>query len=245
MTTTCNIPILNINFDDCIGDTAGKHNYNALVLDTAICNLSSDFYNTVNLETLFSDLSSVIDSYIDILPHYTDTETNEYLKASTVVTILSSIWGKNEFSVQYPVNGSDLFPDPTASNNIIVDPADPNITSPTVNAGLKVVITQLQSLAKSYLGTYFKPDNFIDGTIVNVVFVLYNTNPVNPDSKITELRNFEKFLKGNRKYNRSNQPHMTSNFSRSDVSLTRSVILKYTKTTTNNIKDWKYITILS
>jgi len=244
MTTTCNIPILNINFDDCIGDTAGKHNYNALVLDTAICNLSSNFYNTLNIETLFSDLSGVINSYINILPYYTDVETNEYLKASTVVSILSSIWSKNEFSVQYPVNGSDLFPDPTASNDVVVDPSDPNNPNPTVTKGLVSVVPQLQSLSKSYLGTYFKPDNFIDDTIVNVVFVLYNINPINPDSKSKEIRNFSNFLKGNRKYNYS-QPHMTSSFTRPDVSLTRSVILKYTKTTINNVQDWTYITYIS
>jgi hypothetical protein len=118
---SCNIPTLNISVEDCAGDAAGKHNYNALVLDTLICNLSSNIITQDNsINKVYDELDSLINGFVRILPNYTNTETNKFLTASTTVKLLSSVWQSNEFSLIYPMNGSNIYPDPS---NIIDTPA--------------------------------------------------------------------------------------------------------------------------
>jgi hypothetical protein len=126
---SCNIPTLNISVEDCAGDAAGKHNYNALVLDTLVCNLSSNIITQDNsIGKVYDELNSLINSFVGILSDYTDEKTNKFLTASTTVHLLSSVWQSNEFSVVYPMNGSNLFPDPS---NIIDTPAIQKYTSAT------------------------------------------------------------------------------------------------------------------
>ena len=56
--------VYNISLNDCVGDSVSKHNYNVLSLDTAICNLSSAFFNVQNnYLSIFSDLCANIENF--------------------------------------------------------------------------------------------------------------------------------------------------------------------------------------
>jgi hypothetical protein len=136
---SCNIPTLNISVEDCAGDAAGKHNYNALVLDTMICNLSSTIITQDNsIDKVYSELSDLINNFINIFPDYTDEKTYKFLTASTTVHLMSSIWQNNEFSLIYPMNGTDLFPDPS---NIIDTPAIQKYVSGTKEVSTPITYT--------------------------------------------------------------------------------------------------------
>ena len=55
---------LEIYPSDCVGDSSAKHNYNSLVLDTTICNLSSQFFLVDNnFTTVFNDFSSNLSNF--------------------------------------------------------------------------------------------------------------------------------------------------------------------------------------
>jgi hypothetical protein len=126
---SCNIPTLNISVEDCAGDAAGKHNYNVLVLDTLVCNLSSTIIKQDNsIGKVYDELNSIINNFINIFPDYTNEKTNRFLTASTTVNLLSSVWQSNEFSLIYPMNGSNLYPDPS---NVIDTPSVQKYTTAT------------------------------------------------------------------------------------------------------------------
>ena len=56
--------IKKINLSDCVGDSLATHNLNALSLDTAICNLSSKFFNIDNnYLTIFNDISTNVSKF--------------------------------------------------------------------------------------------------------------------------------------------------------------------------------------
>ena len=204
----CNIPTLNIDITDSVGDSAGKHNYNALVLDTAICNLSSVFYNNNNssLETIFNNLSSISNSYLNVSNFYTDRKLNEINQVLTTVNVLSSFWDVNEIFVQYPIN---------SIRNLAFNSIVPSEVENFIN-------TRLIYVGNAYINEQFPPflNNYRNGNIINLVFFLYNISPINGvDSLIKTTKSPSQFTYLKRK--------MNVNISRDSVYILQGVIMRY------------------
>ena len=147
---SCTIPILNINIEDCVGDSLGKHNYNALTLDTSICNLSGLL---INATTAINELSSIMPKYDVLKKSYNESKITGILKCSTAVNLLSSFWSKYEFSVLYPLNAISL---PT-ENLTILTPILSAVNLKNVN---NLAVGTLRNFANSYLLENFDVNNF-------------------------------------------------------------------------------------
>ena len=224
MSNNCTIPTLVINDTDAVGDSAGKHNYNALVLDTNICNLSSQFFLDYNsVETVFQSITSYIKDFTSIAPSFNSERVYKMSEVATTVRILSSYWNKSEFSVQYPINGAII-----NSGDIINAPALSAINQVNVSS---VVSTRLKPLADIYVNANFPATSFIDGTIINVNFFLYNVspNPTNPNHLITFSSNPNTFSYLVRQ--------MSVSFFRDNIYFTQGVNIRYYRI--NGI--WNYI----
>jgi hypothetical protein len=224
MSNNCTIPTLVINDTDAVGDSAGKHNYNALVLDTNICNLSSQFFLDYNsVETVFQSITSYINNFTQIAPSFNSERVYKMSEAATTVKILSSYWNKSEFSVQYPINGAII-----NNGDIINAPALSAINQANVSS---IIATRLKPLADIYINANFPATNFIDGTIINVNFFLYNVspNPTNPNHLITFNSNPNTFSYLVRQ--------MSVSFFRDNIYFTQGVNLRYYRI--NGI--WNYI----
>ena len=220
----CTIPTLNINLDDCVGDSLGKHNYNSLVLDTNICNLSSIlFNNSDNLNTFFTKFSAVVSEIISV-NDYTENKINPFLATTTSVNLLSSYWNNYQFSIQYPINGSQLY-----GRNFIDAPALFN-TDPIVVDNF--IENKLKPLASRHLLKNFAAENFPDGSVVNVIFFIYNYNP-NPSS--TGALNRSSVVPNNFNYK---QRVIKAKYSRESIYFRTSIILKYSSSQINNL--WTY-----
>jgi hypothetical protein len=227
----CTIPVLTIDQQDCLGDSLGKHNYNALVLDTSICNLSSLIYNqSNNVSTVFNTLSFLLDSYKYLFSVYNDDKLYKILIASTTVNLLSSFWGNYTFSVQYPINSISL-----SNENLSI--FAPILSSVNVQ-NLEITIeSTLKNLASVYLHENYPPNNFSDNTIVNVVFFLYNLIPTVNDSsnETNDSLTTVSYLSGINSFN-YNTRIVYPTFTRDNVHFTSGIILKYY--IKNNI--WNY-----
>ena len=85
---------------ECVGDALGKINYNFLEIDAKSCNIASLYYEGKNnfLEVL-SNLNNNLND-LDALKRdmYSPSIFNQ---AYTATNLLSSYWGKHEFSVYY------------------------------------------------------------------------------------------------------------------------------------------------
>jgi len=244
----CIIPILNINIDDCVGDTAGKHNYNALLLDTLICNLSSSLFDeSNNVSTIFDDLSSVTKNFEDLNSKYTETEVNHILLNSVVTTSLSSFWNKHEFSIQYPINASIFYGeeiiDLVATNNIIdnvCEETNGNIIKINNTQGIEfnTILPRLKSISLSKLNEEYNPNLtnlYTEGTIVNVIIEIFNytPNPSDPNHLIVNQN-----TPNNYSYN---ERLITSTFTRDNVRVLVNAILKFKLKN----KKWEYVQTLN
>jgi hypothetical protein len=222
--SNCFTPTLFINSTDSVGDSAGKHNYNALVLDTSICNLSSELYlDFDSVKTTFQSITSYIETFTKIASSFNTKRVYEMSQAATTVKILSSYWNKTEFSVQYPINGAIL-----TNTDTINAPALSAITQISVT---RYVQSRLKPLADIYINANFPATNYIDGTIINVNFFLYNVspNPTNP----THLQIFNATPNVFSYLVRQ----MNVSFYRDNIYFTQGINLRYYKT--NSI--WNYI----
>ena len=149
---------LDIYPEDCVGDSSAKHNYNALILDTTICNLSSQFFLVNNnFNSVFNDFQNNLPNFINFAKNFYNP--NIYNIATAATQLLSSYWNQHEFSVHYPLNISDLN----------------NLSCPTINQKENV----LESLAFVFLTKNYPAIDFTKNTIANVVFFLYSV-PVDP-----------------------------------------------------------------
>ena len=147
--------------DDCVGNSAGKHNYNALSFETQVCNLSSTFADPNNTFTV--NLTGFL-AQLDQLQQYGDL--GRYNKMFSTVSLLSSYWNKPEFSILYPLNISSI-------NNQTID--NPTVYTP---AG------QVISSAKNHLTNNFPPVDYPQFTKINVNTFLYSSasNPADPNN---------------------------------------------------------------
>lgn len=133
---SCTTPILNIELGDCLGDSIGKHNYNALVLDAQVCNLSSLYFNSSSdLSDTFSNFLSVLNIFETLIPVFNQKQTNDIITTSVVTEILSSYWSNQEFTVQYPINAATIFDntvlDVISTNEIIELINKPQVIPPS------------------------------------------------------------------------------------------------------------------
>jgi hypothetical protein len=217
----CTIPILPIDLQDCIGDSLGKHNYNALVLDTTICNLSSLMYNNINsMSNIFQNLSSIMQSYDTLDRKYNEEKVNHITLASSTVNLLSSFWSKYEFSVLYPLNAISL---PT-ENLTILTPILSAVNLKNVN---NLAVGTLRNFANSYLLENFDVNNFEQNAqvTVDVVFFLYNVMPNLTDSNIND--NLTKITYSPQSFYDYNNRRLSCDFRRDNTHFTTGVILKY------------------
>lgn len=153
--------IKKINLSDCVGDSLGIHNLNALSLDSTICNLSSKFFNLENnYLTVFNDISSNVakfNAFADLFENPLPLN-----KASTATQLLSSYWKNTEFTVTFPINIYDDTSDPNFRSQEYISENTPNQT--LIQKGI------------NYLDRLYSPNNFIRGTKANVIFLLISNN---------------------------------------------------------------------
>jgi len=167
----------NIYEDDSVGNSLGKLNYNFSNLDIQTCNLINKYFEGNNsLFTNFLAFSSKFLNVLDSINVFDDPD--EYQRCYTATNILSSYWDKTEITVQYPINFlSDSY------NNI----KDFYLKTVDNNA--------LIETARNYLNKNFSVENYNEGDVINVQFLLYNSTSDfinvawradgNPDPNIT------------------------------------------------------------
>jgi hypothetical protein len=224
--STCSIPLVYLDENDCIGDTAGKYNYNALALDTTLCNLSGLVVNTIDV---VSALRVLVNEYEFYSGTITTQLYNEFKKATTTVNLLSSYWGHFEFSAQMPINGVSL----SANDTSIIAVTLSSVNFQNINS---LVNTTLKPLAESYLNTDYPPSKYSNNVVVNLTFFVYNlvpvikSNPNDPDPLIkSKLFPVAAFNYTNRR--------IEADYKRDNVYLTTGVILRFI--IENN--KWNYI----
>jgi hypothetical protein len=221
---SCTIPVLTIDKQDCVGDSLGKHNYNAMALDAGVCNLSSLIYkNDTNLSTIFQELSSIVNSYQILERKYDESKLYHILTSSTTVNLLSSFWGNYEFSVQYPFNALNL---PNESLTVIV----PTLSTVNLQNVDTVVQNRLQILANSFLSQNYPAIKYQTNTVINVIFFLYNLVPnitnATTNDPITVVKTTNSAGSATNTFT-YNDRLLYSKYSRDNVYLTTGVILKY------------------
>lgn len=170
----CSIPTVPIVKEDSIGDSLAKHNYNLMLLDTRICNLSSLYFDQLQgLNTIISELETLINYYSPIISTgntYTVDDVTNYLLASTTVNHLSAFWDRNTFSVYYPIDGAAIGSNDKNINVVSNLKSDNDTISNMVNG-------QLKSMALSYLNINFNPTLYVENTVINVIFSIFNRAP--------------------------------------------------------------------
>jgi hypothetical protein len=154
--------ILEINKNDCIGDSVGKHNFNFLSLDSNICNLSSTFYNIpYNYKKLFLEYESYIPTLTAAYNEYNSGSMFRYDLCETTVNLMSSFWGKHEFTVSLNTNISFDY-DPNfiglITNNLSIPLAD-----------RKNNFITLEKKCTEYLNVNFNPTTFLKNTTAHVI----------------------------------------------------------------------------
>jgi len=227
---TCQIPILEINKEDCLGDSLAKHNYNMMLLDTKICNLMSFYFNSVvNFDFVYNQLKNIHDIYEQpILSNFFDNVLlDQYSIAATTVNQLSAFWERNTFSVVYPINGHIV---EGATNNRV------NVISSLKNDNqsiINLIDRNLKNLAKSYITTNFNPAYYKENTVINIIFSIFNITPTtsdsSPNSPLISSTISDSFTYLNRK--------MYASFTRSNIYLTRNVILGFI----NQNNSWNFV----
>ena len=200
-----------INFQDSVGDSVGTHNYNALSLDTAICNLSSQFFlSNNNFNSVFSDFSNNLTNFINFSNSFYNPQA--YNAVVTTTNLLSSYWNKHEFSVHYPLNISNLN----------------GYSCPTINQPDNT----LKSLANVYLNSNYPAGNYTINTIANVIFFLYSV-PVNP----TNLNLLQDPVNATPTEFSFPVRNMTANITRNNIFFENGKIFKFQ----NSGKSWNLI----
>jgi hypothetical protein len=169
--SSCVLPLVFIDSQECVGDSVGKYNYNALALDTTLCNLSSYFFTGEdNAKNTFDSLSTLMIEYQPLLEIFTADLKNEFLKASTTVNLLSAFWGKYEFSIQIPINAVTL-----AANDLNLFA----YTLSTINlqAVDRLVNGNLKGITELHLNVNYPANNYPEFTVINASFFVYNIVP--------------------------------------------------------------------
>jgi len=230
----CTIPIVEVDIQDCVGDTVGKINYNSLALDTTMCNLSSLFYtNDVNVIDSVNSIFYLLSSYseLNLFKTYDIEYKNNIKIAATTVNLLSSFWGSYQFSIQMPINAVSL-----SANDIAV--ISPKLSSENnVIDVYNLVNNRLKILSQSHLSNNYKIKNYPIGTIINVCFFLYNITPAIKDPNSNNLDPLVKVKYSPTAYYNFDKRKISAKYTRDSVFISTGVILRFIA---NNNK-WNYI----
>lgn len=226
----CTIPILKIEPDECVGDSVGKHNYNALALDTTLCNLSGLFYtNDLNITKVIDDLYYIAFEYDSLYNKYKLNYANEFKKAATTVNLLSSFWGNYEFSINLPINTVSL----NSQDIYLLTPVLSSINESNIS---RIANTTLKHISEIELNNNYSPLKYPDYTIINVNVLLYNLAPTIK----TQNNNVDPLIKikysPTQSYNYTNRV-INASYSRDNVYVSTGLILRF------YVKDkkWNYM----
>jgi hypothetical protein len=153
---------------DCVGDSVGKHNYNILSIDTAICNLSSEcFIGSNSILTWFNDLSSLFDTLNVMYSNFSNNAISGYQINHQIINTLSSYWDTPEFTVMYEYNNYTL---DGYYNNTFPD----NLTTYAPTSAFAINdFTSLSGNMKSYLSNNFPASTYNLNTRANVVIPIF------------------------------------------------------------------------
>ena len=214
---------------DCAGDSLGKHNFNALALDTEVCNISSSLFTTSNnFSMLVNTLSSMVGAYQILSQIYNEAKVYHILTSSTTVNLLSSFWCDYEFSIQYPINAINL---PSEEYSVIT----PVLSTANETSIDTLVNNRLKTLASIELQNRYSPLNYPENTIINISFFMYNLVPIVSEGANDTMTSVS-YLSGINTFSYNNR-NITASFNRDNVHFTSGVILRYI---VNNNK-WDYI----
>lgn len=219
---SCTLPVLNISPQECIGDSLGKINYNMLVLDTTLCNLSSEMYlPDTGFKSIYQDINSFIYNYGDIYNYINEDSTNQILQAASTVTLLSSFWGTNEFSISLPINAVSL----NENDTILISPVLSTINESTLNS---LVETFLKNLCLVELDTNYSAYQYPNNTIVNISTLLYNINPSlsSVDVAYTQDPLVKVSYSPSNVFSYNNRV-ITANYNRDNIFVTSGLILRF------------------
>jgi hypothetical protein len=159
---------------ECVGDSVGKHNYNALSLDTVVCNLSSEIFNKEDsILTIFNDISTSRDRYNSMAKVFSEDTALRYNINTTTINLLSSFWEIHEFTIPYEYNMYT----PDTPNQSGLSYANPHLSDgKTINAyTTSTPLNVLLNTCYSYLSTNLDAKIFPIGTRANINLVLHNT----------------------------------------------------------------------
>lgn len=199
-----------IKREECVGDSISKHNFNFLILDTFICNISSSFFNTTeNFKKYFDMFNTKIPSYEKAYKDFNSKQMFRYDLVYSTVDLVSSFWCKNEFSIVLNFNISKDY-NPVIENSYL----KPKVA--------KEFETQREYIQK-FLTLNFPSSSFYHNAIANVI-VFYNT-VINDDT--IELLRYT--IDGEWQENNNNEQIqlMTVNMSKIDVSLSGMNVFKF------------------
>jgi hypothetical protein len=230
----CTIPIVEVDMQDCVGDTVGKINYNSLALDTTVCNLSSLFYtNDVNVIDAVNNIFYLLSSYseFNLFETYNTEYKNNIKIAATTVNLLSSFWGSYQFSVQMPINAISL----SANDIAVISPKLSSTDNPVDVYNL--VNNRLKILSQSYLNNNYRVEKYPTGTIINVCFFLYNITPAIKDPNSNNLDPLVKVKYTPTASFNQNLRTISAKYNRDTVFISTGVVLRFIA----NNEKWNYI----
>jgi hypothetical protein len=159
--------VLEIKKTECVGDSSAIHNYNCLILDTMICNLSSTLFNIDdNYSYYFKQYAKDIPMLLSAYEDFNSDKIFRYKITKNAVEYLSAYWNKHEFTVQLNTNISPIY------------------SSRIIGSFLESDFPALCSASYNYLMTKFPPLSYMTNTKAHVVAYHYTTIQTEPISAV-------------------------------------------------------------
>ena len=202
---------LELQKNECVGDSVAKHNYNALVIDAKVCNLSSIFFNTNdNYKNYFDDYIQNIPTLTAAYTNYNNQSVYRYKLADATVKTMSPYWNKHEFTVQLNTNISLEFSTTRTGNY------------------LKSDFIPLCAACYDYLNTNYPASAFMQPTTAHVVgFYFSSIQPILSSHVLVDTTPIE-FSES------TNQKLMNVYFTKPSINLSGMYICSFTNSIIKN-----------
>lgn len=199
----------NFEKNDCVGDSVAKHNYNALTLDSRLCNLSSTFFFIEdNYKKYFDDYKSYIPTLTSAYNEYNNNSIFRYKLCDATFKVLSSYWNKHQFTVQLNTNISVSYSSVLVGNYIASD------------------FITLYDACYNYLTNKFPASSFMQPTTAHVIGFYYTSIQPNVNSHVVVNSSPFDFSESER--------IMNVNFSKQSMNLSGINIYSFTNLSKNN-----------